>query len=136
MSFSPGEGWIFIGIDDNNTQFFIDPATMERDHDEIKVTVISVPDNEGETYLEIQEVLRQENIDPAGLRCIEQSWRLNLSQGTYAICDRAFKSGDGRTIHSIAFSPITRELNMADKIAEKIVLRLTSELECPAGGKK
>jgi len=131
MSLLPKDGWIFIGIDNENTQFFIDSNTIENNYDDTNVTVIVVPDDRGDVFPDFQKLLKEEKKDFTVLRYIEQSWGLNLSQGKYAIYGLIFKSEDGGIIHSTYFSAksITWKFYQDERIAEKIALRVSNELD-------
>jgi hypothetical protein len=131
MSFLPKDGWFFTGIDGDSTQFFIDSNTIVENPDEIKVTIISVPDDQGNVFSDFQKILKDEKKDFTVLRYIEQSWGLNLSQGKYAEYGLNFKSEDGGTIYSTGFSAesISGKFFKDEKIAEKIVLRVSHELD-------
>jgi hypothetical protein len=131
LSLLSKDGWLFTGIDGDNTQFFIDSNAIVGNNNDISATIISVPDNRGNVFSDFQKLLKEEKKDFTVLRYIEQSWGLNLSQDKYAIYGLIFKSEDGGTIHSINFSAksITWKFFRDEKIAEKIVLRVSNELD-------
>jgi hypothetical protein len=131
LSLLSKDGWIFIGIDDDNTQFFMDLTTVTGNHDDINVTVISVPDDGSNVFSDFQKFLKEENKDFTVLKYIEQSWGLDLSHNKYALYGLIFKSEDGGTIHSISFpaKSITWKFFRDKKIAEKIALRVSCELD-------
>ena len=131
MSFLPKEAWIFIAIDDYNTQFFIDSNTIEGSFDDINVTVVYVPDNRGNVFSRFQNLLKEEKKDFTVLRYIEQSWGLDLSQDKYAIYDSIYKSEDGSTLHSVSYPAKSIEWKRFSdwKVAEKVALIVSNKLD-------
>jgi len=127
----PKDDWIFVGIDDDNTQFFIDPKTIMNNHDDINVTVIVVPNNRGNIFDDFQKLLWMAKKDFKTLSYIDQSWGLNLSREKYAIYDSIYKSEDGVALHSVRYpasSIIWRDFS-TDKTAKQIVSVASKEIK-------
>jgi hypothetical protein len=131
LSLLPKDNWMFVGIDDDNTQFFIDPKTIMNNHDDINVTVIVVPDNRGNIFDDFQKLLWMAKKDFKTLSYIDQSWGLNLSREKYAIYDSIYKSEDGVALHSVRYpasSIIWRDFS-TDKTAKQIVSVASKEIK-------
>ncbi|MCE5318841.1 MAG: hypothetical protein LLG04_15955 [Parachlamydia sp.] len=132
----PRKDWIFVGSDDNATEYFIILNTIKVRLDFCNVMVVSIPRTNGVEFEEIRDFLRSENPVLTSVGYVEQLWRINLTRNEYALCELTFKREDGAQVYSLIFdSHDCSWKNVSDSIiAAQVRAMVLDELANRKGG--